>query len=94
MTRIVVQDKRYKGLHKARYIFDWKVDYRTVPNDIPLTSNVLKQYKQKKNNIGYCTFRELNKKDIISILSAVKRQEAHLNVDRMGNCAYYILHKK
>lgn len=89
--RIVVKDKRFGGTLRARYTLDIDIDYKTVPGDLELTRQVIEQYKRTKNNIGYTTFRGLAKEDIITILSAVKRQEAIVNVNRMGHCAYYKL---
>jgi hypothetical protein len=92
--RIVVHDKRFHPSLKGKYILDIKIDYPSIDNSIPLTNKAKEKYKALKNNIGYSTFRGLSIKDIISVLSAVKRQEAHVNVDRMGNCCYYKLHLK
>jgi len=92
MTRIVVKDRRFGSTMRARYTLDITVDYTQIPNNLPITDNVLRQYKETKSAIGYATFRGLNLDDIKSILSATKRQEAHLNVNRMGHCAYYKLH--
>jgi len=94
MMKIVVKDRRFGPSLRGRYTFDWKVDYTKIPRDIPLTEKVLKQYAKTKSPIGYATFRGLNKDDIRSILSAVKRLEAHVNVDRMGNCAFYKLDRR
>lgn len=92
--RIVVHDKRYKHCIKPRYTLDINLDYKLIPDNIPLTQNVLKQYQDVKNPvIGYAHFRGLTIEDIKSILSAVKRNEAHLNVDRMGITYVYKLHK-
>lgn len=93
MMRIVIRDRRVRSGLRGQYTFDWEVDYTKISSDIPLTAKVLKQYKDTKNYVGYATFKGLSKDDIKSILSAVKRQEAHLNVDRMGNCAFYKLDK-
>ena len=90
--RIVVKDRRFGASVRPRYAFDVQVDYPSIPDNLPLTNNVMKQYQATKNNIGYTTFRGLNIDDIKTILSAVKRQDAHVNVNRMGHCAYYKLH--
>lgn len=91
--RIVVHDNRFRRQLQCRLTLDLSIDYRLIPNNLALTSKVQKQYQATKNNIGYTTFRGLNIEDIKSILSAVKRHEAHVNVDRMGHCAYYYLGK-
>ncbi len=94
MTRVVVHDRRFNQSLRGRYTLDIRIHYASIPDNIPLSSKVLKQYKETKNLLGYTTFRGLNQEDIESIFSAVHRQEAHLNVDRMGNAAFYKLDKK
>ena len=90
--RIVVRDRRYGISLRGRYTLDVKIDYPSIPSDLPLTKKVLEQYRATKNDVyGYATFQGLRVYDIITILSAVKRQEGHVNVDRMGNCAFYKL---
>ncbi len=91
--RIVVRDKRI-GPSKRRYTMDFKVDYPKISKSLSLTNKVLNQYRKTKSPVGYATFRGLSNTDIRSILSAVKRLEAHLNVDRWGNVAYYKLNTK
>lgn len=90
--RIVVENRRYR-LGTRHYTLDIKIDYRSIPDDLLLTDKVLEQYRRTKNNIGFTTFRGLDIDDIKSILSAVKRQEAHVSIERMGNCAFYKLHR-
>ena len=92
MTRVVVRDRRFdRRMIKSRYIMDIKIDYPSIPGDIPVSDKAMSHCDKTKSNIGYADFRGLSKQDIISIFSAVKRQGAHVNVDRMGNCAYYML---
>ena len=93
--RVVVADKRFRevGLKSKYYTLDCNIDYPNLPDNLPLTDKVLKHYKATKNNIGFTTFRGLDEEDIKSILSATKRQEAHVNVNRYGICAFYTLHK-
>ena len=87
--RIVVRDRRYAtGRH---YTFDENLDYSRLSDTIQLTDKVRRHYRKNKSSLNYATFRGLAIQDIMSILSAVKRQEAKVNVDRWGNCAYYKL---
>ena len=86
--RIVVKDRRFKtGKH---YSFDKEVDYSNIPV-ISLTDKVQKHYQTTKSGLNYSTFRGLTLKDILSILSATKRGEALVNVDRWGNVYAYKL---
>ena len=90
--RIVIHDRRCNHSLRARYTLDCQIDYKTIPDNLPLTDKVLKQYRDTKSPIGFSSFRGLDIEDIKTILSATKRQEAHLDIDRMGNCTYYKLH--
>jgi len=91
--RVVIHDRRFNHSLRARYTLDCMVDYKSLPDNLPLTDKVIKQYAQTKSLIGFSSFRGLGIEDIKTILSATKRQEAHVDVDRMGNCAFYKLHK-
>ena len=86
--RIVVKDRRYNSSGR-KYTMDIQIDYKSIPEGIPLTDRVISHYKTHKSIMGYATFRGLNRDDIISILSAVKRQQACVNVERYGNTAFY-----
>ena len=76
-----------------------EVNPRDVSNDIPLTKKALSNWRTfikadtGVGKIGYAKFNGLNKRDILSIISATKRQEAHLNSDRWGAVAFYNLRK-
>ena len=91
VMRIIVKDRRFGNSLKARYIVDLQIDYPSIPNNLKVTDRVLEQYKHNKSVLGYTSFRGLSYKDIVTILSAVKRGEATVNVNRMGHCAYYKL---
>jgi hypothetical protein len=92
--RIVVHDKRFKHSLQPKYTLDLKLDYKLIPGDLKLADNAINHYIKSHNAIGYAEFDTLAELDIKSVLSAVKRQEAHLNVDRMGNVAFYHLNNQ
>ena len=90
--RIVVMDRRSRQRIRPRYTLDIQIDYKSLSDNIPVTPKAIEHYKQTKTLI-YATFKDLTEADIASILSAVKRQEADVNVNRIGHCAYYRLLK-
>lgn len=92
--RIVVADKRYHKHIQPRYTMDITINYKEIPSNIPLTVKSLRHWENTKNTVGYAKFNNLDTYDIKSILSAVKRQEGHLNVNRMGHTAFYKLYRK
>jgi hypothetical protein len=67
--------------------------YKDIPSDIELSSKALTHWKTTKNNVGYAKFDTLSLDDIISIVSAVKRLDAHLNINRIGDVAFYKIGK-
>ena len=87
--KIVVKDRRLSPSGRTKPKYD--IDYGVIRRNIPLTQKVLRHYKVTKSPVGYATFRGLGLRDIKSILSAVKRQEARINVERYGMVAYYKL---
>ena len=93
MIKIVVRDRRYRtGEYKA-----WKVmheiDGKTIDTSLALTPNAFTHWKRDKSPLGYATMRGLSLADIRSIISAAKRGEAHMNVERWGRAAFYKLHQ-
>ena len=92
--KIAIRDRRYRtGTYKT-----WKViheiDAKTVDASIPLTNRAIKHWEEDKSTIGYATMRGLSLADIKSIISATRRNEAHMNIERWGRVAYYKLHNK
>ena len=71
--------------YKLAYIFE------NIPNNIPLTKKAISHWKATKSSLGYTNYRTLYKNDVLSIVSATKRGEAIMNVNRMGQNAVYKL---
>lgn len=91
--KIIVADKRNKRQIRPRYTMEVNIVYKDIPDDITLTQKALTHWQDTKNNIGYAKFDTLDIKDIHSIVSAVKRQEAHLTINRVGDVAFYKIGK-
>ena len=87
--KIVIKDRRFSSSRRTKPKYD--IDYGAVSRNIPLTQKALQHYEATKSPLGYASFRNLGLKDIKSILSAVKRQEVRINIDRWGQVAYYKL---
>jgi hypothetical protein len=64
-----------------------------IPKDVILSDAAIENWKITKNAVGLAGFDSLDNDDIISILSAVKRNEASLNVNRHGQAAFYKIGK-
>jgi hypothetical protein len=62
-----------------------------IDDKLPLTDKSQKYWEQNKSELGYANLRGLSEEDIRSILSAVRRGEASVNVNRMGKLAFYKL---
>lgn len=96
MMKIVIP---YKVSDKTRHLLSsdpkyWKVvleiEGKDIPLDLPLTESAISYWKENKFPItNYVNFKTLTKDDILSILSAVKRQEARLSVNRWGQVSCY-----
>lgn len=93
----MIRDRQFintnsKDSFKIILTFNWM---NIAPN-VPLTALAKTNYFKSKLSHGcvYTTFRNLKAEDIISILSAVKRQEAEINTERYGRIAYYKLNGK
>ena len=69
-----------------------KGDIKTgeIGDDIPLTENAYNHWKQNKSELGYASIpTRFSQDDVVSILSAVRRGEASVGVNRMGVLAFY-----
>ena len=89
--RIVIKDRRFKINSKPQAWKGFDLDYQVISPGLPLTQRAINTWQEHKSPLGYCGFRGLDIEDIKSILSAVKRQEARINVNRWGQVAYYKL---
>ncbi len=65
-----------------------------IDDKLPLTDKSQKYWEQNKSELGYANLRGLAEEDVRSILSAVRRGEASVSVNRMGKLAFYKLRKK
>lgn len=65
-----------------------------IDDKLPLTDKSKKYWGQNKSELGYANLRGLSEEDVRSILSAVRRGEASVTVNRMGKLAFYKLRKK
>jgi len=65
-----------------------------IDDKLPLTDKAKMHLEQNKSELGYANLRGLSEEDVRSILSAVRRGEASVSVNRMGKLAFYKLRKK
>lgn len=95
MIRVVKPNSKSKW-NLNHYPAAWKVVLELergsdIPAGVPLTSRARSWWESHKSALGYANFRTLRKADILSILSASKRAEARLGVNRWGACHGYKL---
>jgi len=93
MMRIVIRDKRFKHSCYNQYKVVYELEPKYIDDTIPLTQHAFEHWKEAKNNIGYATLEGLTLEDIKSIISASRRKEAHMNIERWGRVAWYKLDK-
>jgi hypothetical protein len=70
-----------------------RLEGKDISNTIPLTKRVINNWIKTANNVGFATFKNLDKNDIISIVSGTKRKICHIDINRWEKCTYYILYK-
>ena len=94
MIKIVIKDKRFKHSCYNQYRVVYEIDSKNVDNTIPLSQRAFEHWQQTKNNIGFAGMDGLTLNDVKSIISASRRAEAHMDIERWGRVAFYKLIKK
>ena len=92
--KIVIRDKRFKHSCYNQYKVIYEIEPKYIDNSIPLTPHAIEHWQKTKNNIGYAGMRGLTIEDIKSIISASRRAEAHMNIERWGRVAFYKIDRK
>jgi hypothetical protein len=62
-----------------------------IDETIPLTDKARKYWEDNKSELGFVNLRGLKEDDVKSIISAARRGEATVSVNRMGKLAFYKL---
>jgi hypothetical protein len=98
MMTFVKPNYRYSRLSRAHTTKAWikivELEGKNIPSDIPLTEKSISHWKENKLEvIGYVNFCGLSVTDIISIVSATKRGEAMISINRFGQVAIYKIKK-
>ncbi|MFA5381959.1 MAG: LPD38 domain-containing protein [Candidatus Micrarchaeia archaeon] len=70
-------------------VIEGSVHPKDIGTDIPLTDKALNHWRANKNELGMVNLKGLSEADIQSIISAAKRDEASVTVNRMGDFASY-----
>ncbi len=91
---VVVRPKsksRYKLSHDPNA---WEIILQChanmISDRIPLTKKAIDHWAKTRNDVTrYTSFKGLDWHDALSIISATKRGEAMINVDRWGRAAFY-----
>jgi hypothetical protein len=103
MTQIVIADRRYSNWNRGQnqpgsWRVIWEYQGKDIPDNIPLTQKAIDHWKKFKINFGNtATFRGdkigqvLNEDDLRSIISACKRAEATIYINRIGQVSGYKL---
>ena len=89
--KIAIRDRRFKSGNLRAYRTIYDIDARTIDASIPLTPKVISHWQSAKNTIGFADMMGLSEGDIKSIISAVRRKEAYIDIERLGRVAFYNL---
>ncbi len=67
-----------------------RIEGKSIPPNIPLTTRSINHWlKEHDDATKYVSLKSLTGIDVISIISASKRQEVSLSIDRWGRLAFY-----
>ena len=103
-TKIAIADRRYSNWQRGQsHPGSWRIIWeyegkeipKDIPRDIPLTPRAVTHWKAHKDIMGTAAFRgetikdSLTTIDIKSIVSATKRGEATMYINRMGQVIGY-----
>ena len=99
-TKVVVADRRYSRHNRGQnrpgsWRVIWKYSGKDIPNDLPLTQRAIDHWRKHKDTLSAANFRGDTLKDILSvddlksIISACKRGEANIYINRMGDIIGY-----
>lgn len=67
-----------------------RIEGQDVPPNIPLTTRAINHWiKEHDDATKYVNLSSLRAEDVISIISATKRQEVSVSIERWGRLAFY-----
>lgn len=100
MTKVVIADRRYSNWHRGQnrpgaWRVIWEYEGKDIPDDIPLTARAIHHWRVHKDVLGAANFRGMTIQDVLaaddlkSIISACKRGEATVYINRIGQVIGY-----
>jgi hypothetical protein len=90
MGKVVTKPRgKHTGLKPWKVVYEY--GFWDYPKGYPLTKKSVNHWRRTKNAVGYALFNGLAVRDIKGVLSAIKEGKGHLNVNRMGEIAFYKL---
>ena len=86
------QGRQIRGFNKWNdwNIFTGTIETRAIPHDIPITPKARKHWETNRDDFtGFVNVRGFTETDVISVISAAKRGEASVTVNRWGFFAFF-----